>query len=59
MGLMRLNFAQRRRAGQHHGEDILLADAARNQLRILRPEVQDDDCLGVHASSVSGGAGAV
>ncbi len=47
--LVGFDFAQRRSAGQHHGKNILLADAARNQLRILRSEIEDDDGLGVHA----------
>ena len=54
-GVVGLNIGQRRRAGHHHGEDILFADAPRDELRILRPEIEDDDCLGVHAPSVAGG----
>ena len=54
-GLVGLNVSQRRRTGQHHGKDILFADAPRDELRILRPEIEDDNCLGVHAPSVAGG----
>ncbi len=53
-GLERLNLADGRGAGQHDGEDVVFADAARNQLRVLRTEVEDDDCLGVHVFSVAG-----
>ncbi len=49
-GIAGLNLTERRRARQHNGEDILLADAPRNQLRVLRAKVEDYDCLGVHAS---------
>ena len=52
--LERLDFGKWRRAGQHHGENILLANAPRNQLRILRTEIEDDDGLSGHASSVAG-----
>jgi hypothetical protein len=44
-----LNFPKRRRAGQHDREDILLAYAPRNQLRILRTKIENYDCLGVHS----------
>ncbi len=37
------NLLDRRGAGQHHGEDVELADAARDQLGVLRAEVQNDD----------------
>ena len=47
-GLIGLNFSQRRRTGQYDGKDILLANTPRNQLRILRAEIKNDDCLGVH-----------
>jgi hypothetical protein len=30
-------------AGENNREDILLADAAGDQLRILRPEIQNND----------------
>ena len=43
------DLAQQRSARQHHGKNILLADAARDQLRILRSEIEDDDGLDVHA----------
>ena len=33
------------RAGQHNREDILFADAARNELGILRAKVEDDNAL--------------
>ena len=48
-GLQCLDFAERRRAGQHDGEDVLFANAPRNELRILRAEIEDNDCLGVHS----------
>ena len=40
-----LDLVKRGRAGQHHRKDILFADAARDELRILRAEVEDDDGL--------------
>jgi hypothetical protein len=33
----------------------LFADAASDQLRILRTEIENDNCLGSHVLSVSGG----
>ena len=52
--LERFDFGEGRGAGQHDGEDILLANAPRDQLRVLRTEVEDDDCLGGHDFSVAG-----
>ncbi len=46
--LERLNLAERRRAGQHDREDIQLAYASCDQLRILRAKIQYDDRLGGH-----------
>ena len=48
-GLVGLDFSDGNRAGEHDGEDVLFADAAGDQLRILRAEVEDNDCLGVHS----------
>jgi hypothetical protein len=42
------NFFQAGVEGQDDRENFLFADAARNQLRILRPEVEDNDGLGFH-----------
>ena len=42
------NFFQAGVERQHDRENFLFADAARNQLRILRPEVEDNDGLGFH-----------
>ena len=47
-GVIALDFFQRGGAGKHHGEDILFADAAGDELRVLRAEVEDDDRLGFH-----------
>ena len=52
--LERLDFGEGRGAGQHDGEDVLFANPPRNQLRILRTEIEDDDCLGGHDFSVAG-----
>ena len=52
--LQRLDLSDGRGAGQHHGEDILLANAPRDQLRVLRTEIEDDDSLGSHGLSVAG-----
>src|SRR5271155_225216 len=40
-----LNLSERGVAGQYHGENVLFADAARDELRILRAEVEDDNGL--------------
>src|SRR5258708_2460238 len=40
-----LDFLERCRARQDDGEHILLADAARDKLRILRAKIEDDDGL--------------
>ena len=42
-GRVTLDFFQRSGAGEDDGEDVLFADAARNELRILRAKVEDDD----------------
>ncbi len=42
------NFIQAGGTGQDNGKDVLFADAARNQLRILRSEVEDNNRLGFH-----------
>ena len=54
-GLVRLNFGKRRCARQDDGKDILFANAPRDQLRILRAEIEDNDCLGVHSLVWQGG----
>lgn len=48
--MIALDFIQRGSAGQDHGEDVKLADAPRNELRVLRAEVEDNDGLGVHVT---------
>jgi hypothetical protein len=50
----RFDFSEGCGARQHDGEDILLANAPRYQLRVLRTEIEDDDCLGGHDFSVAG-----
>ena len=47
-GRVALDFFQRSGAGQDDGEDVLFADATRDELRVLRAEVEDDDRLGFH-----------
>jgi hypothetical protein len=47
-GRIATNFLQAGVERKDNGKDVLFADAARNQLRILRPEVEDDDRLGIH-----------
>ncbi len=54
-----LNFLEGRRAGQHDGEDVQLAYAPRNQLRILRTKIENYDCLGVHSLVWQGQGGDV
>jgi hypothetical protein len=43
-----LDIAERDRAREDDGEDVQFADAASDELGILRSEVEDYDCLGVH-----------
>ncbi len=43
-----VDFAQRDGAGKNDGKDVLFAGAARYELGVLRAEVEDYDCLGVH-----------
>ncbi len=57
--LVGLNFSERCGAWQDDGEDILLANTPRDQLRILRAEIEDNDCLGVHSLVWQGGGRAV
>ena len=38
-----LDLVERGRAGQHDGENILFANAACDQLRVLRTKVENDD----------------
>ena len=47
-GMVALDFLERSGAGQDDGEDVLFADAARDELRVLRAEVEDDDRLRFH-----------
>ncbi len=47
-GTIALDFFELGGAGKDDGEDVLFADAAGNELRILRAEVEDDDRLRFH-----------
>ncbi len=47
-GIMGLDVAERNRAGQHDREDVELSDAPGDELGVLRSEVEDYYCLGVH-----------
>ncbi len=47
-GVVALDFFQGCGARQDDGEDVLFADAARDELRILRAKVEDDDRLRFH-----------
>ncbi len=47
-GRVLLDFFQRSGTGKDDGEDVLFTDAARDELCILRAEVEDDDRLGFH-----------
>jgi len=38
-----LDFLERGGAGKYDGEDVLFTDTARNELRVLRAEVEDND----------------
>ena len=47
----RANFFERSGARKNRGENLLLADAARDQLRVLAAEIEDDDSVaGAHSS---------
>ena len=48
-GRIAFDFIQGRCAGKHYREDALFADASRDQLRVLRAKVEDDDGFGIHA----------
>ena len=41
----RANFLERRGARKNRGENLLFADAARNQLRVLAAEIQHHDSV--------------
>ena len=45
-GRERGDFRGGRVVAQDHGVDVALADAARDDLRVLRPEIQNDDLFG-------------
>ncbi len=47
-GAVGADLLERGGAGQHDGEDVLLADAAGDELCVLGAKIQDDDRLGVH-----------
>jgi hypothetical protein len=47
-GLEGLDFREGGCAREDYGEDVEFADAAGDELGILRPEVENNDCLGVH-----------
>ena len=47
-GMIALDFIEWSVARQDDGEDVQFADAARDELRILRAKVEDDDRLGFH-----------
>jgi hypothetical protein len=47
-GLLGANLFDGCSAGKDDGEDVLLADAARDELGVLRTEVEDDDRGSVH-----------
>ena len=47
------DLLDRHRAGQDDREDVEFADAPRDQLRVLRTKVQDDNGRTAHADSVS------
>ena len=46
--LVGLDFSEGCRAGEHYGEDVLLAYAPGDELGILRAKIENNDCLGVH-----------
>ncbi len=43
LGFERADLFERSGAGEDDGEDVELADAARDELGVLRAEVEDDD----------------
>ena len=56
-GMVRLDFVDRGGAGKDDGEDILFADAAGDELSILRAEVEDDDRRSFHSLVCQGVGG--
>ena len=53
-GREREHLVDGRGAGQDDREDVELADAARDELGVLRAKVEDYDCRGVHEAIVNG-----
>jgi hypothetical protein len=49
-GFQSQNFGDGGGAGKYDGEDVELADAAGDELGVLRPEIEDYDGLGVHVT---------
>ena len=49
-GVVRADLVDGRGAGKDDGEDVLLADAAGDELGVLRAEVEDDDRGCVHST---------
>ena|SRR5438067_6413228 len=47
-GRVAANLFQTGSTRQYHGKNVLFADAARDELRILSAEIKDDDGLGFH-----------
>ena len=47
--LVRLNLGERHSAGQNNGKNVQFANSPRNQLRVLRTKIKDNDSLGVHS----------
>ena len=48
IGLYASTSANGNRAGKHDGKNVQLANTPRNELRILRAEIKNNDGLGVH-----------
>jgi len=47
-GRIAADFIQAGGAWEDDGKDVLFADAARDELRILRAKIEDDDGVGFH-----------
>jgi cysteinyl-tRNA synthetase len=46
--MIAIDLFKRRRARKDNGKNFQFTDAARNKLRVLRTEVEDDNGLGFH-----------
>ena len=51
-GVERADLLERHRARMNLAIDALLADATRDELRVLRAEIEDQDRLSIHGAAM-------